>query len=108
MFEYTKEHNIIRILERIYAVDILEFIKNIDDRCYVNIEDCPVFQLIHRDLEKLEIESDINSDAEKYHRHKWRERLPQVKYISYWDLIRPPRIDELEEYTFDFDKWLSK
>lgn len=110
LFEYTKEHSIIQTMKRTYAVDIICYIKNIsrDDTCQVYIENCPIYPLIHRDLDELNIDNGICYDAENYQKHRWREKLPQMNYIAYWDLIRPPRIDELEEYVFDFDKWLGR
>lgn len=92
-------------MKQTYAVDIVDFIRNIDETCSVHIEDCPAYPFIHRDLEELEIDNGICYDAEKWHRNRWRERLSPMKYIAYWEHVRPPRIDEIEEYTFDFSKY---
>jgi hypothetical protein len=105
LFEYTKEHEIKPIIIKTYAVDIVYFIMELKDKCIIHIENCPVYHLLHRDLEELNFDNGICYEAERWHKHRWLERLQPMKYIAYWELLRPARVDELERLEFDFDKW---
>lgn len=106
LFEHSKEHKIIQHKKQTYAVDIVDFIKNISEASYVHIEDCPIYHLIHRDLNELYIGNGLCLDAEYWHRHRWRKKLPPMKYIAYWELVRVPRLDDLENDKFDLDNYL--
>lgn len=71
-----------------------------EERCVIHIENCPAFYILNQELSKLNIDNGMCSDAEKWLKYRWRARLPQVNFISYWEYIRPPKVDELEQVEF--------
>lgn len=83
------------------ATDIISYLKNIDERCSIHIEECPIYKCLHGELNKFNIDNGICHDAELWQKHRWREKLPQMKYVSYWEYIRPPRAEEIEQYDLD-------
>lgn len=79
-------------------IEIVEYLENINknEKCLVYLENCPSYKILHMELNKRGIDNGICYDAENWLNYRWREKLPQMKYISYWEYIRPPRIDEIE------------
>lgn len=110
LFEYKKEHKIALIIRNTYVLNIVEFLKEVEDRSVIHIENCPAFYILNQELSKLNIDNGMCSDAEKWLKYRWRARLPQVNFISYWEHIRPPRVDELEQVKFigDWDLLLGE
>lgn len=104
LFEYTKEHCINLIFKKTYATEIIHFLKHVEDKCFVHIEYCPIFHFLNKDLLNENIENNLCYDAERWLRYEWREKIPHViKYIAYWECIKPSRVDDLEQREFTVD-----
>lgn len=105
LFEYTKEKEIVLILTNTYILEIINYISQYKDNCHVWIERVPMYVLIQRELRSFNIPFGINSDAERWQSQIHQTKLPHMQYISHWQIHKPTRLEDIEQMTFDYEKW---
>ena len=101
LYEYTKEHEVQLVLCQVYGTDIIDCLSEINEEIFVHIEQCSIYLCLHSDLFNRGIKCGQCHDAEYWHRNRWVQRLPQMNYISYWQVVRPLRVDEIKQIKYD-------
>lgn len=105
LFEYTNEKEIVLLKRRTFILDIIDIISQNND-CFVWIEYAPQYFTIKKVLNNLQIECGTNNDAELWMKYIWKRNLPQMRYISYWNINKPITLEEygrlLKEDDFRF------
>lgn len=105
LFEYTKDKEIIKILFDTYVLDIVNYISNVKENLYVWIEKMPIYKILTPEFDKLNINYGRNTDAEKWERQMRRDGNRHISYIHYWWILKPIRIEDMEQKTFDYEKF---
>lgn len=100
LFEYTIEHEIVLIMKKVYVIDIIDFFKTKSEPCSVHIENSPMYFILSKELTDIGIDNGLYRDAEKWHHYRWYSKMPQMNYVAYWQIIKPTRIDEMEQKIF--------